>query len=118
MNGEVRVLRNTLERSRPTGEDASSAAHATHWLGVRLRGRGKNTQGLGARVHVEWQGGGAWREVRTSGGFQAAIPAQVHVGLGAHTRAKAVTVHWPSGAQSRIEDVAGDQVLILEEPGS
>jgi len=114
MNGEVRVLSNQLERSSAAAQDGSRQ-RARHWLGIRLRARGKNTQAIGARVHVEWEGGGRWCEVRTTGGFQASIPAQLHLGLGAAQRAKSVVVHWPGGAQSRLEDVAADQVLTIEE---
>ncbi len=104
LDGPVRVLRNT----------AGDAGR--HWLCVRLRGRGANTQGLGARVSVAWEGGEAWREIRTAGGFQAAVPAEACFGLGGAARARRVTVAWPSGARTVLEDVAADRRLVLSEP--
>ena len=84
---------------------------------MRLVGRGGNTQALGARVRVEWEGGARWSEVRTTGGYQASIPAEVHVGLGAAREAKLVIVRWPGGKETRLEHVAVDRVLVVEEPG-
>jgi hypothetical protein len=39
------------------------------------------------------------------------------VGLGESARAKRVIVRWPSGRERVLEDVAGGQVLVLEESG-
>ncbi|MBK8178383.1 MAG: CRTAC1 family protein [Planctomycetes bacterium] len=112
LDGAVRVLRNRLDAFSHPPE---GPLRTRHWLGVRLKGRGKNTQALGARVRVEWETGSRWCEVRTSGGYQASIPAEVHFGLGAVSTARRVLVRWPSGKETQIEDVAVDRVLVLEE---
>ncbi|MEO6711766.1 MAG: VCBS repeat-containing protein, partial [Planctomycetota bacterium] len=64
LNGEVRVLRNQLEAMRAPESASSAPMRALHWIGVRLRARGKNTQAIGARVRVDWEGGSRWSEVR------------------------------------------------------
>jgi hypothetical protein len=106
LDGPVRLLRNT----------AAAGSSGRHWLAVRLRGRGANTQALGARVSVEWEGGSAWREIRTAGGFQAAVPAEARFGLGSAERATRLLVEWPSGARTELADVELDRLLVLEEP--
>jgi len=104
LDGPVRILRN-----RTGGE--------RHWLTVRLRGAGKNTSALGALVHARFSGepGIAIREVRTSGGFQSAVPAEVYFGLGAAERVQRLTIRWPSGEETVLTDVAVDRVLVVEE---
>jgi hypothetical protein len=109
LDGPVRVYRNTA-RSPGSSEGA-------HWLRVRLKGRGANTAGLGARLRLESEGGAQSAEIRTSGGFQAAVPAEAHFGLGSASRARRLVVVWPGGAEQVLEDVAVDRVLTLEEPG-
>jgi hypothetical protein len=104
----VHLLRNRV-RSAPEGG-------APHWLCVRLAGRGGNGAGLGARLTAEWSGGSRSLELRTSGGFQASVPAEAHLGLGSAERVARLVVRWPSGTEQVLEDLAADRVLSIEEP--
>ena len=108
LDGAVRVL---LNRVRSPGEGDGPG-----WLRVRLVARGANRDALGARVVAEWEGGRRLAEVRTAGGFQSAVPPEVHFGLGAAHAVRRLTVHWPSGREQVLEDVAADRLLVLEEP--
>ncbi len=105
LGGPVRVLRNRLE-----------PGPQRRWLTVRLRGRGPNTAGVGARLVAEWEGGRAVREVMTSAGYQAGCPAEVHFGLGAAQALERLVVRWPSGHEQILSDVALDRLLVIEEP--
>lgn len=107
LGGPVRVLVNSL--------DATSGPER-HYLRVRLAGRGMNRAGIGARVLAEWEGGRAVRELRTAGGFQAAVAAEASFGLGSARRIRRLIVQWPSGARSELEDVEADRVLVVPEP--
>ena len=100
--GAVRVLENT--------------GGAGHWLVVRLAGKGGNTAALGARL-VATAGERSWSaEIRTAGGYQAAVPAEAHFGLGDAARLDRLEVRWPSGEVLVLEDVAVDRVLGVDEP--
>lgn len=105
VEGQVRVLLN--------GAEHGGAGH--HWLRVRLRASGGNTQGIGARVIAEWKGGRRRTEVRTAGGFQAAVPAEVCFGLGTADRLQRLIVRWPGGHDQVLEDVSVDRTLVVEE---
>jgi enediyne biosynthesis protein E4 len=107
VNGEVRVLKN-LARERGPKEK-------THWLAIELRAKGSNRFALGAHVRVEWEGGTRGAEVRSSGGFHAAIQPRVHFGLGAAATVKKLVVRWPSGKEQTLTDVAADRLLVIEE---
>lgn len=108
MNGPVHLLLN-----------GSSGEEGRHWLRVRLRGRGAgqgaNLAGIGARVTAVTADGRRTAEVRTTAGFQAGVPAEVHFGLGAVTRLERLEVRWPGGRLQVLEDVAVDRVLVVEE---
>jgi hypothetical protein len=112
LDGGVRLLRN---RTLPAPSGADRAA-GPHWLRVQLRARGGNRFALGARVRAEWEGGARTAEVRTSGGYQASVPAEVHFGLGKAAKVRRLAVRWPSGREQVLEDVAADRVLRVEEP--
>jgi hypothetical protein len=102
MDGAVHVL---LNRGGPG-----------HWLRVRLQDRGANRAALGALVTVE-AGGRTWSaEVRTSGGFQASVPAEVHFGLGEVEAIDRVTVRWPDGEVTEHTGLALDHAQLLLRP--
>ncbi|MBK7643192.1 MAG: CRTAC1 family protein [Planctomycetes bacterium] len=104
VEGPVRVLRNrALHDERH------------HWLGVRLRARGGNRFALGARVSLVWKGGGTSAEMRTAGGFQAAVPAELHFGLGSVDKLEKLHVRWPDGSAQDFEVALVDRMLQLEQ---
>jgi len=105
VEGPVRVLLNGARRGS-----------GAHWLRVRLRGRASNRDGIGARVIAQWEGGRLQQEIRTSGGFQSAVPAEAHFGLGNIEKLDRLTVKWPSGRQQVLEAVAVNRILVVEEP--
>jgi hypothetical protein len=104
IEGAPRVLRNRAPHD---------AAH--HWLGVRLRARGGNRFALGARVTLFWKGGSTSAEMRTAGGYQAAVPPELHFGLGAVGAVEKLRVRWPDGRQQEFEQHEVDRMLLLEE---
>jgi hypothetical protein len=106
LDGPVHVFRNTT-LPRKDGP---------HWLRVQLRSKSGNRFALGARVVAEWNGGVRASEVRTSGGFQASLPPEVHFGLGASAAPIKLSIRWPSRREQQLADVAVDRVLAVDEP--
>ncbi|MBK7875569.1 MAG: CRTAC1 family protein [Planctomycetes bacterium] len=104
VEGSVRVLSN-------------AAAHdgARHWLRVALRARGGNRFGIGARITAEGKNLKQVAELRTSGGYQASVPPEVHFGLGAVAKLERLVIRWPSGKEQVLEGVDVDRVLVVEE---
>ncbi|MCY2960439.1 MAG: CRTAC1 family protein [Planctomycetota bacterium] len=104
VEGPVRVFRNDAPRGP-----------ASHWLRVRLRSAGHNRDALGATL-VAIAGEKRWSaEIRTSGGYQAACPAEAHFGLGAAAKLAELRVRWPGGAEQVLKDVAVDRVITVDE---
>ncbi len=104
VEGPVRVFRNDA----PRGEDR-------HWLRVKLVANGANRDAIGARV-VARAGERTWSaEIRTSGGFQAACPAEAHFGLGAAKQLDELRIHWPDGTEQVVKDVAVDRAFVVTQ---
>ena len=105
VGGAVRVWRNT-----------SAGAEGPRGMVLRLRGVGSNTQALGARVEAR-AGERSWSlELSTAGGFQAALPAALHLGVGSAEELTELVVHWPSGTTQRLSDVPVRPAMLLVEP--
>jgi hypothetical protein len=90
---------------------------AGHWLEFRLQGVKSNRDGIGARIKVVSKGGTQYDHMSTSAGYASSSAGPVHFGLGPDTVAQQVEIQWPSGAVTRLSDVACDQVLKVKEPG-
>jgi len=89
-----------------------------HWLGVKLSGRESNSQGIGARLTFVTGERSQVREMHCGSGYLSTPPPEVHVGLGDATVVDRLEVRWPSGEVQVVEDVAVDQVLVIEEGGA
>lgn len=90
----------------------------SHWITVELVGTTSNRNGIGARVVLQNSAGVQTRQILGGTGYtQDEIVA--HFGLGIDARIDHITVHWPSGAIERFEQVPADRrIRIVEAFGS
>ena len=104
LGGPVQILRNVSESGN-------------HWILLKLVGRKSNRMGIGAQIHATTEDGASqWNEVTTAVGYTASSDNRVHFGLGKNRIIKEVEIRWPSGIKQVLHDVAGDQILTVEEP--
>lgn len=78
--------------------DARPAA----WLGVVLRGRAPNTQGVGATVRLETSAGPQTRWVLAGDSYLSSSDPRVLFALPPKAEARALEVTWPSGRRQRL----------------
>ncbi len=90
-NGRAVLLQNNAERKG-------------HWLGLRLRQPGHNTQAIGAEVTVTTAEGTILRRsVRAGQSYLTGNASELHFGLGKETRLTSIEVRWPDGEVSQVE---------------
>ena len=82
---------------------------------VRLDGADGNRFGVGARITVTTATGTQLRELAGKNNHASHDPPEAHFGLGTSTHAD-ISVRWPDGAITSLEDVAADQVVTLSQP--
>jgi hypothetical protein len=86
------------------------------WLEIDLDGPPENRFAIGARVEVEVGSRRYAQEVQSLRGLGQS-PARLHFGLGWKDSADRVTVTWPGGQVTEMEDVEGRRILRLDWPG-
>ncbi|MBI4583770.1 MAG: CRTAC1 family protein [Planctomycetes bacterium] len=86
-----------------------------NWIAFKLAGRQSNREGIGARIEVEAGGKRQWREMTRGGSYLSSSDAVAHFGLGASRRAGRVTITWPSGAVTRLEELEAGRRYTIEE---
>jgi enediyne biosynthesis protein E4 len=87
-----------------------------HWLAVKTLGMKSNRDGLGARVTATVGGQRLVREIHAAQSYYSQSDTIAHFGLGPAKVVDRLEVRWPSGRTSRMEQVAVDQVVTVEEP--
>jgi hypothetical protein len=88
-----------------------------HWILLDLHGHKSNRDGIGARVDLTTASGRhLYNHVTTSVGFMSSSDRRVHFGLEKESVIEAIEISWPSGIIQRLEHVAADQILKVDEP--
>ena len=93
----------------------NEGGNARNWLMVKTVGRRSNRDGVGARVKVVAGDLVQIGQVRSGSSYLSINDPRVHFGLGSEERVDWVEVRWPSGIVQRLEGVAANQVLVVEE---
>ncbi|MFQ5459710.1 MAG: FG-GAP-like repeat-containing protein, partial [Anaerolineae bacterium] len=86
-----------------------------HRLKVSLVGQASNRLGVGGAIRLTTPAGSQFRELGTSGGYLSGSEAVAVFGLGPATTVGPLTVDWPSGDRTVIDQVAADAHLVLAE---
>ena len=89
-----------------------------HWLSIKLNGTTGSTDAIGARVTVHAGGVSQTKEVRSGTGYLSQNELKLLFGLGDGSAAASVEVRWPGGAKQQIENVTGNQCIIIIEGGN
>ena len=84
------------------------------WLRVALRGPSPNTHAVGARIEIEAGGQTHMRWIQVgSTSMVSSGPAEAHFGLGDAAAVDRMTIYWPDGEISVMEDLAPKQILTV-----
>lgn len=105
VNMEASIYKNQAERLYPNN----------HYLKIILKGKGKNTDAIGAKVTVYAGDERFYLEQMPMRGFESTVDARMNFGLGALQLLDRVVVAWPGGGVTELDSVKVNQTLILNE---
>jgi hypothetical protein len=86
------------------------------WIRLNLVGTRSNRDAIGARVEVEAGGRTITRQRKGGCSMQSANDPRLLIGLGAVDRVERVTIRWPSGTVSVLEQPSPDKAYRVVEP--
>jgi len=87
-----------------------------HWLELDLEGTVSNRDAIGSAVKLISGSGEQYNHMSTAIGYASSNATPVHFGLGPDRSARLIEIRWPSGKIQRLENVASDQLLHIQEP--
>ena len=89
-----------------------------HWVSFELTGAKSNRLALNARVKIVAGGVTQTSEIHSGGSYLSQNDLRVHFGLGLATRIDKVEIHWPSGREEELTNLAADHFYsVLEGKG-
>jgi hypothetical protein len=86
-----------------------------HWIQLKLTGTSSNRDAVGAKISVTCGGRTQTRELKAGDSFASSNDPRVHFGLGKETRIDELTIRWPSGKVTALNDVKANQILSIRE---
>jgi hypothetical protein len=86
-----------------------------HYLSVRLKGIGANTDGIGARVVIAHGDTTQMLEQMPTRGFQSSVDPLLHFGLGKSDRVDSLIVIWPDHRHQTLRDLSADRSITLSQ---
>ena len=90
-----------------------------HFLKLRFAGEGLNTKAYGVKVIMQTTNSEKqYQELYPVRGYQSTVAPEIVFGYPSSQNVKAVTIIWPNGKQTTLQDVANDTTLLLNQSQS
>jgi hypothetical protein len=86
-----------------------------HWLRLRLRSQGPNSDAIGARVELVAGGETQRRQVMPTRSYQSQSELTLTFGLGAAATIDSLTVLWPDGSTQDASGLPVDQLHVIDK---
>lgn len=90
-------------------------ANRNHALRIKLRGTRSNRDGIGAVVRVQHGKQQQWQMLRSGSSYLSQSELVLTFGLGADAGDVSVQIEWPSGQTDKLNAVAIDQTVTIQE---
>ncbi|MBZ5859412.1 VCBS repeat-containing protein [Flavihumibacter profundi] len=114
-DGDLDLVINNLNSEASLYQNNASGKRDAHFLKIRLEGDRQNTQGIGAKVLISAASAKQLQEQYLSRGFQSSVDAVMHIGLGKDSVVNDITVRWPGGKVSHVQNLKADTTLVIKE---
>jgi enediyne biosynthesis protein E4 len=86
-----------------------------HSLRIKLVGTKSNRDGIGATVKLTAGSDSQSKMLRSGSSYLSSSELILTFGLGGHTQADAIEIHWTSGQVDNLKNVAADQIITVKE---
>jgi hypothetical protein len=114
-SGALDLVVNNIHAPASIYRNRARTTNGNHYLEVVLRGGGKNTGGIGAKVLIAQGGREQLLEEMPTRGFESSVDPRLHFGLGVATVVDSLTVTWPDRRVQVLTRVPVDQTVTLSQ---
>ncbi len=114
-DGDLDLAINNVNMPPFIFRNESQARSDANYLTVTLKGTGQNTGAIGANVTLYCEEKINYQEIMPMRGFKSSVDCRLHFGLGSVSLIDSLLVNWPDGKTTFLQDVAVNQLLILDQ---
>ena len=86
-----------------------------NFIQYELQCEGLNSECIGAKIEIYYDGHKSMLEKYTSKGFQSTVDGKLHFGIGSQSSVDSTIITWPSGKKSLLEDLKANSSNRLKE---
>lgn len=114
-DGDLDLIVNNIDQDAFLYENKASQILDNAYLTVQLKGKGKNTLGLGAEVRLYFEDGSTQMNVQAPvRGYLSSVSPQLHFGIG-HKQITRLEITWPDGTSQILQTVSANQAITLDQ---
>lgn len=114
-DGDLDLVLNNMDEGPFIYRNQAEQMPDQQYLRLRLKGKGKNTFGIGARVDIYYAAKTQTGFLSSQRGFQSNPEPILHFGLGKQTIVDSLLITWPGGERQLLTDVKTGQELFIEQ---
>jgi enediyne biosynthesis protein E4 len=113
-DGDLDLIINRLDEEAAIYENRTNAPR----IAVRLKGESPNTQGIGAKIKLDGGPVMQSKEMTAGGNYLSGSQAQVVFAAEKGSSGHTITVTWPGGRESVIENVQANRIYEIDQSGA
>ena len=110
-DGDLDLIVNNINQPASIYQNMSRENNNTNYLAVKLKGTGKNTNAIGAKVYVYTPGNLQYQEVNPNKGYLSCVSTTLNFGLGDNKTVDSVRIIWPDQTSQSLVSLKANQLL-------
>ena len=114
-DGDLDIITNNINEFASVYENQSNQVIENGFCKIKLRGEGKNTFGIGAKVILNSNGVQQVQQLMPTRGFMSSVEPNLTFGIAKATKIDTIKVIWESGKIQILTNLKPNEVLILQE---
>ncbi|MEO6219704.1 MAG: VCBS repeat-containing protein, partial [Ginsengibacter sp.] len=115
-DGDLDLVINNINQKAFLYKNNAIEIEKNNYIGVFLKGIGKNTFAIGSKIKIYKNGEIYSREVVPSRGFQSSVDYKQVIGVGKHTQIDSMIIIWPDRTYVKYEQPGLNKLLVIQQP--
>ena len=112
-DGDLDLVVNNINQEASVYQNSASETGHASFIGIKLKGKGANTQALGAKVSVYADGQMEYQEVNPGRGYLSSVSTVLNFGLGDAKKVDSVRIIWPDRSLQVLRNQQINQHLVI-----
>lgn len=114
-DGDLDMIVSNVNQKSFIYKNNAREVNKNNYLGIVLKGKGKNTFAVGSKIKLFLGSQVLSREVIPSRGFQSSVDYKQIIGLGNFQKIDSMIIIWPDRSYSKYKNPPTDTVLVIQQ---